>query len=170
MSRGHDLYGLTTGFVLSPPIRVRQPSPKAGVGRAIGPVVDELGQHVGQICFRIDAVQLAALDLRGQHRPVFRAFVAAGAQSILSAESNRADCALDSVGIDLDAAVIEEAHQPVPTVERIADGPGDRRTAGNRYQGLLEPGLSVSASGLLFYCRTARRSSALLPRISPSIS
>jgi hypothetical protein len=29
---------------------------------------------------------------------------------------------------------------------------------------------SVSASGLLFYCRTARRSSALLPRISPSIS
>jgi hypothetical protein len=28
--------------------------------------------------------------------------------------------------LDFDAAVIEEAHQPVPAVERIADGLGDR--------------------------------------------
>jgi hypothetical protein len=66
------------------------PAPRREFGDpAIGPVVDELGEDIGQICFRIDVVQLAALDQRGQHRPVFRAFVAAGEQSILSAESNR---------------------------------------------------------------------------------
>src|SRR5438309_11525005 len=49
--------------------------------------------------------------------------------------------ALDGVGVDLDAAVIEEAHQPVPAVERIADRLGDGRAAGHLCQGLLEPGL-----------------------------
>jgi hypothetical protein len=85
-------------------------------------------------------VELAALDQRGQHRPVFRAFVAAGKQSILSAKSNRTHCALNSVGVDFNAAVIEEAYQPVPAAERIPDGLGDRRAAGNLCQGLLEPG------------------------------
>ena len=106
MSRGHDLYGLTAGFVCRRRSECGSPAPRREFGKpAIGPVVDELGQHVGQIRFRIDAVQFAALDQRGQHRPVFRAFVAAGEQSILSAESNRAHCPLDSVGVDLDAAV-----------------------------------------------------------------
>jgi hypothetical protein len=74
-----------------PPRSVRgRPAPRREFGDpAIGPVVDELGEHIGQICFRIDVVQLAGLDQRGRHRPVFRAFVAAGEQSILSAESNR---------------------------------------------------------------------------------
>jgi len=89
MSRGHDLYGLTTGFVCRRRSECGSPSPRREFGKpAIRPVVDELGQHVGQICFRIDSVQFAALDQRGQHRPVFRPFVAAGEQSILSAESN----------------------------------------------------------------------------------
>ncbi len=70
----------------------------------------------------------------------FRAFVAAGEQRILSAEGNRAHCALDSVGVDFNTAVIEEAHQPVPAAECIADGLGDRRAAGNLCQRLLEPG------------------------------
>ena len=93
---------------------------------AIGPVIDELGQHVGQIGFGIDAVQLASFDQRGEHRPVFRSFVAAGKQSIFSVQSNRANAALDGIGVDLNAAVVEEARQPIPMVEAISDGLGDR--------------------------------------------
>ena len=82
---------------------------------AIGPVIDELGQHVGQIGFGI-----------GERCPVFRSFVAAGKQSIFSVQSNRANAALDGIGVDLDAAVVEEARQPIPMVEAISDGLGDR--------------------------------------------
>src|SRR6516165_12423333 len=64
MSRGHDLYGLTTGFVWRRRSECASPAPRQEFGEpAIGPVVDELGQHVGQICFRIDAVQLSALKM-----------------------------------------------------------------------------------------------------------
>ena len=93
---------------------------------AIGPVIDELGQHVGQIGFGIDAVQLASLDQRCERCPVFGSFVAAGKQSIFSVQSNRANAALDGIGVDLSAAVVEEARQPIRTVEAISDGLGDR--------------------------------------------
>src|SRR5262252_5881490 len=55
---------------------------------AIGPVVDELRQHVAQIGFRVDAVQFAGLDQRGEHRPVFCSLVAASEERILSVRSN----------------------------------------------------------------------------------
>ena len=56
-------------------------APRRGFGDpCVGPAVDEPGQHVGQGGLRIDAVQLAGLDQRGQHRPVFRPFVAARRQ------------------------------------------------------------------------------------------
>ena len=55
------------------------PAPRHEFGDPfVGPAIDEPGQQVGQVGFRIDAVQLAGLDQRGQHRPVFRPFVAAG--------------------------------------------------------------------------------------------
>src|SRR3954467_1582724 len=42
---------------------------------SVGPVVDEPGQHIGQVSMRIDAVQFAGLDQRGEHGPVFRSFI-----------------------------------------------------------------------------------------------
>src|SRR3954464_11027144 len=54
------------------------PGPGQQLGEAaVGPVVDELGQHVGEVGLRVDGIQLAGLDQRGEHGPVFRAFVAA---------------------------------------------------------------------------------------------
>ena len=67
-------------------------------------------------------MQLAGFDQRGEHRPIFRSFVAAGKQSIFSVQSNRPHAALDGVGVDLSAAVVEEARQP----KAISDGLGDR--------------------------------------------
>src|SRR3954464_9203742 len=42
---------------------------------AVWPVIDELGQHVSQVGMRIDAMQFAGLDQRGEHGPVFCPFV-----------------------------------------------------------------------------------------------
>jgi DNA invertase Pin-like site-specific DNA recombinase len=93
---------------------------------AVGPVIDELGQHVGQVGMRIDAVQFARLDQRGEHRPVFRPVVRTSEECIFSVESNRAHASLDGIGVDLDAAVVEEAQQPLPLIEAVANGLSDR--------------------------------------------
>src|SRR3954447_21735385 len=66
---------------------------------SVGPVVDELGQHVGQVSMRIDAVQFAGLNQRCEHRPVFRPFIRAGEEGVFSVESNRAHAALDGIGV-----------------------------------------------------------------------
>ena len=71
--------------------------------------VDEAGEDVGEIGFGIDVVEFAGLDERGEDRPMLAAAVGAGEQCILSIEGERTDGAFDDVGIDLDAAVIEEA-------------------------------------------------------------
>ena len=119
----------------------------------MGPVIDELGQHVGQVGFGIDAVQLAGLDQRGEHRSVFRSFVAAGKQSIFSVQSNRPHVAPDGIGLDLDAAVVEEAHQPIAMVEAISDDLGDRR-ATTCVRVLSSQVFSAAARGFVFSCRT----------------
>src|SRR3954453_5819041 len=92
----------------------------------VGPVIDELGQHVGQVSMRIDAMRFAGLNQGGEHRPVFCPFIRTGEECVFSVESDRAHAALDGIGVDLDAAVLEEAQQPVPLIEAIADGLGDR--------------------------------------------
>src|SRR4051795_1997947 len=90
----------------------------------IGPVVDEFGQHVGQVSLRIDAMQFAGLDQRGEHRPVFCPFIRTSEECVFSVESDRAHAALDGIGVDLDAAVVEKAQQPVPLIEAVANSLG----------------------------------------------
>ena len=46
--------------------------------------VGEPGERFGQPLMRVDGVELAALDERGDHRPVVAAFVRAGEQRILA--------------------------------------------------------------------------------------
>src|SRR6516164_11647333 len=64
----------------------------------------------------------------------------ASEERIFSIQNNRADASLDNVGVELDAAVIEEASEPVPVVQGIADVFGDRRFAGDTCELLFEPG------------------------------
>ena len=56
---------------------------------ALEVAVDKPGEHVGEVGGRIDAVQLAALDQRGQDRPVLGAFIRAGEQGVLAVQRNR---------------------------------------------------------------------------------
>jgi hypothetical protein len=56
-----------------------------------GPQIDELGEHVGEVGLRIDAVQLAGFDERGDTGPVLRTLIVAGEQCVLAIKRNLAD-------------------------------------------------------------------------------
>jgi hypothetical protein len=96
--------------------------PRHEVAHAVcGVTVGELGERFGQPGVRVDAGDLAVFDERGDHGPVVAAFVGAGEQGIFAIEGQRSDAALDGVGVEVDAAVVDKARQAVPAGERIAD-------------------------------------------------
>ena len=57
---------------------------------------------------RFDAVQFAGFDQRADCRPACAAAVTAGEQVVLAAERDRADRALDGIGVEFDAAVMRK--------------------------------------------------------------
>src|SRR5439155_27091682 len=108
------------------------------------------GQYVGDIGLRVDAVQLAGLDQRGQAGPVLGTGVVAGEECIFAIESNRSHRTLDRVGVDLDPAVLEKAFKPVPVIEAVADGAGNRRFGGGALELRLQPALQLDDQRLAF--------------------
>jgi hypothetical protein len=72
---------------------------------------------------------------------MFASAVGSGEQRVFSSESDRTHGTLDSVGIQLQAAVIEEQDQSAPVIERIADGLGQSGSAGDAVQGFCQPGM-----------------------------
>lgn len=75
--------------------------------------VDDPGEGLGQICGRIDVVQLTDFDQGGDDGPMLRAAVGACEQRILPVERNAADRSLDCFVVELDAAIIDEARRPL---------------------------------------------------------
>ena len=69
------------------------------------------------------------------------AAVGAGEERILAVERDRTDRAFDDVGVDLDAAVVEEAGQAVPARERIADRLGELGLLADQAELGAQPGL-----------------------------
>src|SRR5690606_32260356 len=55
----------------------------------------------------------------------------------------RTDRALDGVGIDLDAAIVEEAGEPFPARERVADRLGELGLLADQAKLLAQPGLKL---------------------------
>ena len=55
--------------------------------------------------------------LSAHHCPAVRT----GEKRVLEIESNGTDCALDDIGVNLDAPVVDEARQSLPARERVAD-------------------------------------------------
>src|SRR5271165_2054982 len=106
-----------------------------------GPEVDELGEHIGEIGLRVDVVELAALDQRGDASPVRGSLVMAGEERILAIEYDRPDSAFDDVGVELDAAVVEETRETIPVVQAVTDILSDWRLTGDTSELSLEPGL-----------------------------
>src|SRR5271169_3045620 len=72
--------------------------------------------------------------------PVFGAVVATGEEGVFPRQGLRAHGTLDDVGVNLDAAVVEEAHEALPVVEGVADDPGRVGLSRHSRKLLLEPG------------------------------
>ncbi|CUX06736.1 hypothetical protein AGR1C_pTi0122 [Agrobacterium fabacearum TT111] len=76
--------------------------------------VDDGGERRCQIGQRIDGIEFAGLDKRGNGRPVLGPGIVSGKECILAIEGNRPNGALDTVAIDLDATVAQEELQAIP--------------------------------------------------------
>jgi hypothetical protein len=61
---------------------------------------DESGEDICE-GLRIDAIQFAGFDERSEDGPVLAAAIGASEQRVLAIEGERADGALDGVGVDL---------------------------------------------------------------------
>lgn len=101
--------------------------------------VDHPLQDVPQIGVGLDVVQLAGRDERADHCPAMSATFAAGEQVGLAAKRDGTDCALDRIGVELDAAVVQEARQAVPARERIADRFSESAAARDQAELRIEP-------------------------------
>ena len=133
--------------------------------------VDDFGEHVREVSFRIDAVELAGLDQRSDDSPMLGSAVRAGEKRIFPIERNGTDRALDDVGVDLYASVVDEARQAIPAGERVADRFGELGLLADQREFFAQPRLERRrASGGISSWRAARRSSALRPRISLSMA
>src|SRR6476620_9306293 len=103
------------------------------------PEIDQAGEHVGEVGLRVDAVQFAGFDERGDAGPVLGALIVTGEERIFAIEDNGTDSSLDGIGIELDATVVEEAGEPVPMMQGVADGIGDDGLARDPRELELEP-------------------------------
>ena len=77
--------------------------------------------HVLQVGIGLDVVELRGSDERRDDRPSIGPAVRPGEQVVLAAERDLADRPLDGVGVELDAAVIQEAAESLSPRQRIAD-------------------------------------------------
>src|SRR5262245_13055020 len=91
--------------------------------------MDEADENIGKIALGLDVVQFAGLYQRGDDGPIFSTIIVTGKESILARQSLWAHRTLDDVGVELDAAIVEEAGEAVPVPETVADDPGCIRSA-----------------------------------------
>ena len=136
------------------------------VDLAVGMAVDDLGDDVGEVGVRFDAEELAGLDQRGDDGPMLAAAVGAGEECVLAVQRDRPDRAFDDVGVDLDAAVVEEAGEPLPARERIADRFGELCLLTDQSELGAQPGFEFIDDRPALRSLASRLSSAPLPRIS----
>ena len=106
---------------------------------AVGMALDDVGDDIGDVAPRLDAVQLAGLDQQGQHRPVVAAAVGAGEEGVLAVERDGPDGSLDDVGVHLDTAVFEGEVEPLPSGQRVADRLGQLALLADVIELRLEP-------------------------------
>jgi hypothetical protein len=80
------------------------------------------------------------------------------------------DRSFNSIVIEFDPAIVDEARQALPVRERVADGVGELDLLADESLLGAQPGFEDISQRPAFCCRTRRRSSALRPRISFSIA
>src|SRR6266702_4011113 len=98
------------------------PSPRQQFVEAVNRMsVDHAREHVAQVSIGFDAVELAGFNQRAGDCPAFASTVAACEEMVLPAERHRADRTLDRIGVQFNAAIVQEVRQTFPTRERVTD-------------------------------------------------
>ena len=133
-------------------------------------MVGDAGEHVAQVGFGVEAVELGGLDERVDRGGTLAAGVGAGEELILSAEGQRPDGALGGIVGDFEPAVGEIAGQRVPARAGVADGVGELALAGQPRQGASRNPASSSSSGGARDWRMRRRRSGGSPSAARSIA
>ena len=82
-------------------------------------------EHVAQIGFGIEAIELRGAEQRVDRRGAFAAGIGTGEEIVLAPERDRAQRAFGGVVVDLDATVLAVARERTPARERVADRAGE---------------------------------------------
>jgi len=83
-------------------------------------------KDVGEPCLRIDVVELGGYDQSRHDRGTLGTAIGSGEQPGLAAEGKAAQGSFSCVVGQADPAVVDEAGEPIPTLEHIVDRLGDR--------------------------------------------
>ena len=103
--------------------------------------VDDPGEDIRKIAERIDVVEFAGLDQCCDGGPVLGAAVGASKQCIFSVQRDRADGALDGVIVELDAAIVEEPGEALPSRQGVVDRLGEFALLANQTKFSAQPRL-----------------------------
>lgn len=95
-----------------------------GVDVAVGPTVGDALEGDCEPGLRIDAIELGGGQKGSDGGPGSATPIGAGEERILAGDGLGPDGALDGVGVDLDAAIAEEALKRLAAAGRVADGLG----------------------------------------------
>lgn len=71
--------------------------------------IDHTLEHVDEIGVGFDVVEFCRFDQRADYRPPVAAAIATGEQMIFSAKCDGTNRTFDGIGVELNAAVIEDA-------------------------------------------------------------
>jgi len=89
---------------------------------AVDGVIGDAGEHVAQVCFRIDVVQLRGADQAVDCGSAFAAGIRSREQVVLAAQGHHAQCSFRGVVVDFDAAIVQVAQQRFPAARRRVGG------------------------------------------------
>ena len=102
-------------------------------------LIEDLAQRGGDVGFRVDAIQFAGADERGDARPGLGAVIRAGEQRVFSRKWNWPDYRFDSIGVHLDAPIVEEDGTFLPTLRAVSDVTSQIARGRDLLQACLQP-------------------------------
>ena len=120
----------------------RYPVPRQEIVDTIGGMaVRHALEHVFEVGVGLDPVELCRGEKRGDDGPSIRAAVRPGEEMVFASQSHRPDGTFHRIGVEFDAAIIQEPAERRPARERIADGLGQPAAVRNAAKLDFEPGL-----------------------------
>src|SRR5690606_40137389 len=104
-------------------------------------MIGDAREHGREIRLRIESVEPGRTDQAVDQSRALTAGIGTGEQVVLAAERHGPDRPFGGVVVDLDAAVVDIAHQCRPTRERVLDRRRQRRLPRYLRECRLQPGL-----------------------------